>query len=114
MLSVIRRGLNSIWPSNPRGTLPVPGAPVNTSAPVISYIGGLTPGEIIVCDVGTWIALAPTYFFQWKSDTTNVGGNTNSYIIQASDSGKSITCAVTCIGARGTSTTVASNAIAIP
>jgi hypothetical protein len=114
MLSVIKRGLNSIWPNRPRGTIPIPGAPVNTSLPVISHIGGLTPGEIITCNPGTWLALAPSYFYQWKSGTTNVGYNTNSYIIQASDSGKNITCEVTCTGSRGTSTSATSNALAIP
>jgi hypothetical protein len=86
--------------------------PVNTVPPSIS--GGNTAGSVLRLDIGTWIGLAISYGFQWKRGVTNVGNNTNSYVVQAADAGSTITCEVTAVGFLGGSTTVASNGIAIP
>jgi hypothetical protein len=77
-----------------------PLAPSNTVAPVIS--GSANIGATLTATTGTWNGYpAPTYAYQWKSDGVFVGTNSSSYVVQASDNGKSITCTVTATNASG-------------
>ncbi len=86
--------------------------PVNLTAPVVTGEG--TPGQTLTCGTGTWNAdPAASYTRQWKSDGTDISGQTAStYVVQAGDVGKTITCAVTATNTGG-SAVATSNGIFI-
>lgn len=69
--------------------------PTNIDAPSVTGEG--TPGQTLTCGTGTWEAdPAATYTKQWRADAVNISGQTaNTYVVQAGDVGKAITCAVT-------------------
>jgi hypothetical protein len=87
--------------------------PANSVAPVISGTG--TVGQTLtVTNNGTWNPV-PTlgYMYQWMRSGTPIGaGTTNSHVLVAADSGKSITCMVVAHSPHGVSTPKTSNAIA--
>ena len=87
-------------------------APVNVSAPVVT--GNGTPGQTLTSGTGAWSAQpAATYTYQWKVDGVNISGQTaNTYVVQAGDVDKTITCAVTATNTIG-SATATSNGILI-
>jgi len=86
-------------------------APANTVAPAIS--GDTGDGSTLTSTTGTWIGNpTPTYAYQWKADSTNVGSNQNTYVTQAGDVGKSVTCTVTATNSQGNSSQ-ASNGITV-
>ena len=87
-------------------------APVNVSAPVVT--GNGTPGQTLTSGTGAWSAQpAATYTYQWKVDGVNISGQTaNTYVVQAGDVDKTITCAVTATNTIGSATTT-SNGILI-
>ena len=87
-------------------------APANTGAPAIS--GDTDDGSTLTSTTGTWTGnpAVDTYSYQWKADSTNVGTNQNTYVTQASDVGKSVTCTVTATNSQG-NTSQASNGITV-
>ena len=86
-------------------------APANTVAPAIS--GDTGDGSTLTSTTGTWTGNpTPTYAYQWKADSTNVGSNQNTYVTQAGDVGKSVTCTVTATNSQGNSSQ-ASNGITV-
>lgn len=88
-----------------------PAAPVNRSAPVVS--GHDSDGSTLTSTTGSWSGYpSPTYAYQWKSDAANVGTDQNTYVTQAGDIGKSITCTVTATNTEG-SAAQASNGITV-
>lgn len=70
-------------------------APANTVAPSIS--GTTTSGSTLTATNGTWTGTpAPTFTYQWKQNGVNISGATaNTYVLTASDVGKTITVSVT-------------------
>lgn len=88
-----------------------PAAPTNASAPFV--YGHDSDGSTLTSTPGSWRGYpAPTYAYQWKADATNVGSNQNTYVTQAGDIGKSITCTVTATNTEG-SAAQASNGITV-
>jgi hypothetical protein len=86
------------------------GFPVNVTPPVAS--GTATVGSTLAVTVGTWIQ-SPTYTFQWLRNGVAIAGATSqTYLLVAADSGKTVSCAVTATVA-GKATTVNSNGIAV-
>jgi len=84
---------------NSSGTLyiavPIPGAPVVVTAPVIS--GSNTIGSTLTSTQGTWTGDATiTYAYQWNRDGTAISGATaSSYTTVVADLWKLVTCTVT-------------------
>jgi len=87
-------------------------APVNTSPPVIS--GTATVGSTLTSTVGNWTYVPTSYAYQWlRGGTTMIPGATAAtYVLQAADSGQSISMRLTATNAAG-STPIVSNAIAV-
>lgn len=89
---------------------PIPAAPVNTTAPVIT--GTATTGSTLTVTPGVWTGTpAPTITRQWKRGATNIAGATGlTYVLVVADEGANITCVETGTNATGSSTGT-SNAI---
>ena len=78
------------------------GYPINVTPPVAS--GTATVGSTLAVTVGTWI-VAGTYTFQWLRNGVAIGGATSqTYLLVAGDSGKTVSCAVTATLAGKTTT----------
>jgi hypothetical protein len=92
-----------------------PEFPTIVTAPTVS--GNTSIGSTLTVTNGTWNsddAYAPTsYSYQWKSGTTNVGSNQNTYVTVSGDSGSTITCEVTAINQRGSTPVTSSNGITV-
>lgn len=85
-----------------------PSGPVNTVAPAIT--GTAKIGSALTCSTGTWTG-ADTYARQWLRDGAEIAGQTGStYVLQAADDNKAITCMVTATGVSG-STLLAATAV---
>lgn len=83
---------------------PVLAVPANTVAPVITDDGTPAVGETVTVNTGTWTGGSLSYTYQWKNagvDLVGFGADTNSYTLQATDSGDLITCTVTATNAAG-------------
>jgi hypothetical protein len=98
----------------------VPGAvPVNTFPPTIS--GDPETGSVLTSTNGTWTGSAPiTYTYEWRrcnaagaSCGAIAGATTQSYIVQAADTGSRIMLAVTAKNAAGTTTAVSAPTLVI-
>lgn len=86
-------------------------APINAAIPYVS--GNPTTGSVLNCTMGQWTGAPTTYAYQWKSNATNVGTNSNSYTVVAGDVGHTITCIVTATNSLGTTTAPASNGVVV-
>lgn len=74
--------------------------PANTVLPVVT--GALTVGSTLTSTQGTWTTSGTTtYAYQWKVAGVNVGTNQNTYVTQAGDATKTVTCTVTATNAAG-------------
>ena len=88
--------MNSITP-------PVGDVPVNTVLPLIT--GDAIVGETLTCSAGTWDNLPTAYSYQWYVNSVAIPAATaNTYVIQASDDLKELTCFVTATNAVGGAT----------
>jgi hypothetical protein len=97
----------------------VPAAPVNTVLPVVS--GTLNVGQTLSSTTGTWTGSpAPTYTYQWQSDTAgngtyaNIGGATSStYLLTSGEQTDRMRVIVTATNASGavSATSAATTAI---
>ena len=77
--------------------------PDNTSSPTIS--GAVAAGQTLTCATGTWNNNPLTYAYQWLRDGAPISGQTGTtYVLDPTDSGHTITCAVTARNPGGTST----------
>lgn len=96
----------------PTGSVNV--APSNVLAPTI-YVANGTPalaGKALTVDIGAWDGTSPiTFSYQWFSNSTPVGLDDPSYLMQSSDIGHNMTCQVTATNPYGTASAT-SNAIA--
>ncbi len=90
-------------------------SPVNIVAPSIVVIGGgpANPGQVIECSIGTWQGNNIVYSYQWLNGITPIGTNSNTYQVQPSDIGGSITCVVTGTNLGGTASATSNN-ITVP
>ena len=89
----------------------IPGAPVNTAAPVAS--GTTTVGSTLSCTTGTWTNTPTGYAYQWLQNGANISGATSaSYVVVAADAGTSVRCTVTATNAVS-SASATSNALSI-
>lgn len=79
------------------------GAPVNVVAPVIS--GTAETGQTMSCNGGAWSGATPiTLTYQWKNAGVNISGATAStYLLDVTDEGDAVKCAVTATNASGNS-----------
>ena len=92
-------------------TPPVNSLPVNTTLPAITGSGIV--GTALTADPGAWSGYpAPTFAYQWKRGATNVGTNSNSYMLVTADFGQSMTCVVTATNSSG-SVPATSNTITV-
>jgi hypothetical protein len=73
-------------------------APVNSALPAIT--GSTVQGGVLTATTGTWSG-SPTYAYQWKRGSTNVGTNANTYTTVVGDIGSTITVVVTATNAFG-------------
>jgi hypothetical protein len=86
------------------------GAPVNTSPPVAS--GTQAVGGTVSCTSGTWsFTTSISYAYQWQSSTDGLtswadiaGAASSSYVIDVSQFGKFLRCAVTATDVNGSAT----------
>ncbi|CAB5240467.1 unannotated protein [freshwater metagenome] len=91
-------------------------APVNSVAPVLS--GTNSVGSVLTVTSGTWVAVTPSYSYQWQRCTTNTETptgcsvisttNPNTYTLTSFDVNKYIRVSVTALDTNG-GTTVFSN-----
>lgn len=84
--------------------------PVNSVAPVIS--GTPTQGQTLSTTNGTWSNTPTGYNYQWKADGVNISGATaNTYLLTASEVGKTLTCSVIAYNALGPGSVALSNSL---
>ena len=84
-------------------TSAVVAVPLNTVAP--SVTGTATNGQTLSCSTGTWTGTATiTYAYQWKRAGSNVGSNSSTYALTASDVGSAMSCVVTGSNGQGSAT----------
>jgi hypothetical protein len=87
------------------------GAPLNTTAPVVTGTG--TVGQTLSCTQGVWTNSPTGYAYQWLRNGTNIAGATAATrVLAAVDAGTNVSCRVTATNAGG-STPAVSNAIAV-
>lgn len=81
----------------------VPAAPVNLILPFVT--GTPAAGNILYANVGRWATSAGviTYAYQWRSNSVDIPGQTNSYLttIDGTDEGKVISLRVTATNSSG-------------
>lgn len=93
------------------GGPPLPVAPVNIEAPVVS--GDVTVGATLSTSVGGWEGDPPiTYTYQWLANGSNISGATSSTYTTVEEGGTSISCRVTATNSAGSSSAV-SNAVVL-
>lgn len=94
-----------------------PTPPVEGDTPAIMVNGALSQtavvGDALTCTQGNWVGEPTSFAYQWKSDGTNIGTDSDSYTVAAGDSGKSITCVVTATNAAGSAAAPPTNAVAV-
>lgn len=88
-------------------------APVNTDPPTIS--GTPKVGQTLTCNSGSWSGdPTPTFTYQWEKDSSEIKGVTNStYVVQETDEGHTLSCAVTATNMFGHKA-ANSNGVAVP
>jgi hypothetical protein len=86
--------------------------PVNTTAPAVTGTGAV--GNTLSCTQGNWTYVPTSYAYQWRRNGLNIAGATAAtYLLQAADSGTSITCSVTATNPAGSTVAPISNAVAV-
>jgi hypothetical protein len=90
-------------------TMPIP---INSVAPAVT--GTSQSGQVLTTTSGTWNT-ATSYTYQWMQNSTTpiTGATNNTYTIQTTDIGSTLSCNVTAINTYG-SMTASSNIIAAP
>lgn len=104
--SVSNAGLTDIIGS---GTPPA-SPPVNSILPVIS--GTAVVGSTLTTTDGTWTNSPTSFAYQWRRGVTNIGTNSQTYVLVQADAGENITCVVTATNGAG-STPATSNSLLI-
>jgi hypothetical protein len=86
-------------------------APVCVSTPYVS--GSPSAGSVLTCTMGNWGNLPESYVYQWQSDGAAVGDGSNTYLVDPTDSGKTVNCVVTATNAGGSTVAPPSNGVQI-
>jgi hypothetical protein len=80
----------------------------------VTITGTTLPGEMLTANI-TGFDGGGDITFQWMRDETiNIGGNSNTYILQDDDDGHTITVIVTCSGNTGSITSKPTSTIGLP
>jgi hypothetical protein len=87
-------------------------APVNVDVPHLQPATAAV-GDTVTVTMGNWDMQPSAYMYQWLSDGEPSSGDGNSYAVQASDAGHSITCVVTASNAVGSTVAPPSNPCAV-
>jgi hypothetical protein len=105
--------------TTPTTTTPTPtptppaGAPKVTTVPKIT--GTAKAGKALSCSEGSWSNSPTGFAYLWSRDGTPIVGATHStYIVQSSDEGLTLTCAVTASNAAGAGQPATSHGVAVP
>lgn len=87
--------------SSQSNALTIAGAPVNTTAPIIT--GNAQVGSVLTSGPGTWVSTpTATYAYAWFADGVIIAGQTaNTYTTLSGDIGKTITSRVTATNPAG-------------
>jgi hypothetical protein len=87
-------------PTQPPSELPPP--PVNTAPPTVVELSTLTPGEVLVCNPGSWSGSGNVYTRVWRRDGASIAGATAAtYTMVDEDVGSMVGCTVTATNAGG-------------
>jgi hypothetical protein len=91
--------------------------PANEDTPAVLLNGAVVAsaavGDTLTCTKGNWVGAPTSYTYQWKSGGTNAGANSDTYVVVAGDSGKTIVCVVTATNASGSTAAPPSNGVHI-
>jgi hypothetical protein len=109
--------MTGLLPAIPRPklgpSLTVNSISISLVAPVIS--GTTAVGQVLSCTTGSWAFEPISYLYHWRRDGKAIAGaSANTYTLVASDTGKTITCAVVAINVEGQSNPAVSNGLYIP
>jgi hypothetical protein len=92
---------------------PPAGAPSVTTLPKIT--GTAKAGKALSCSQGSWTNSPTAFAYLWSRDGTPIVGATHaSYVVQRSDEGLTLTCAVTASNAAGAGLPATSHGVAVP
>jgi len=80
--------------------------PSNVDVPYVG--GGSAVGDTLTCTMGNWQGVPTSYAYAWSTGATG-----ETYVVQASDAGTSITCVVTATNSAGSTEAPPSNAVLI-
>ena len=100
-VTVTRTGFSGSVISNPTLTVTNSGLPVLTG--VVTITGTAQVGLTLTANTGS-LEGSGTMTYQWRRETTNIGTNSNTYIVQTADAGSTITVTVTRSGNSGSVT----------
>jgi hypothetical protein len=75
--------------------------PVNTGLPIITGSSPPVVAFALMSSTGTWTHFPTSYAFQWQSNGSNVGTNSNMYTPVSGDIGNTLTVTVTASNAGG-------------
>jgi len=98
------------------GAIEPPAAPVNVDVPLVTGPNGVDPadvGQTLNCTMGNWQGEPTGYAYQWKADDVDAGNGDTSYLVDAADAGKTITCVVTATNAIGSTVAPPSNGVVV-
>jgi kumamolisin len=101
--------------TTPTPTAPKPpaGAPKVTTVPKIT--GTAKAGKALSCSQGSWTNSPTAFAYLWSRDGTPIVGATHaSYVVQRSDEGLTLRCAVTASNAAGAGQPATSQGVAVP
>ncbi|MDQ1555327.1 MAG: hypothetical protein QOI02_329 [Actinomycetota bacterium] len=65
-------------------------APTNSAAPTITPSTGVLPGATLTARVGSWSQDGLNYAYDWRRDGASTGQSGNTYVVQKSDAGHSL------------------------
>jgi hypothetical protein len=86
--------------------------PKNTAPPAISGIAGAH--HTLACSQGSWSGSPTGFSYQWSRDGTPIQGATaDTYAVQSSDEGLTLTCAVTASNSAGTGSAATSQGVVV-
>ena len=95
------------------GSGPGPGAPVNTSGPVVT--GTATAGSTLTTTNGTWSGTTPVYTYQWTRNGSPISGATSqTYVLTSTDASTSVACSVTATNSGGSASALSNSISVLP
>jgi hypothetical protein len=93
---------------------PAPSPPPATSTGPPAITGTVKAGRRLSCSPGTWTNYPTGYTYQWsRGETPSVGATDQSYTVQPTDEGLTLTCTVTGSNAAGASKPATSKSVLV-